>query len=199
MIDRDVLIHTCTILARLFKQELYFTSGSAAFTAGEVVTGANGATITVDLIAVVAGSWDAGTAVGTIVGRPSGTFVEDEVITSERGRAAAAGPAEDYELGLGSKTPTWQPLHANEPCYAYYPKGGRRYLKAVEGETQSFNPWIVLRPTVSLGEGHDRRITTSSPSFAGTYAIGEVRSYDTEDGPDHIEAELVLDPNPLGA
>lgn len=88
-----------------FGNELFFDAGTAAFEEGETVTGGtSGATASVRRVIVTDGAWGDSDAEGRLIlGAITGTFQDDETITSAGGSATVAGTASAITLPAGGR------------------------------------------------------------------------------------------------
>ena len=94
---------------------LGFDAGTDEFLDGETVTGAGGATGIVLEVVLSSGSWVGNDAAGTVVlGRVSGTYVDDEALTSASGAATANGVATENSEAVLATHYTYLELAADD-------------------------------------------------------------------------------------
>jgi hypothetical protein len=183
------LPHRVTILTRSPKQRLAFNAGTAAFTVGEVVTGTTSrAAGTVLVLDLASGSWAAGTAAGTLtLYSVTGTFAEDESLSSTIGAATAGGPQVPIKGKLGSPDYHWSP--GTKPVRAsFYEKSLYPAIVTPAGETVRKIRMVMLPVPASP---HEQRIRTIDVGYEGTYEIAAAATRKGGNGkPHHYEYEL---------
>lgn len=186
--DTSLLVHTCTIKTRLKKQRLDYDQGTSAFTEGETITGAaSGATATVDELVLSSGSWAGGDAAGYLVlSTVTGTFQDNEAITSTGGAAVANGANSDYQTA-GKEYLYYDSSTSGVRCR--FATSSRRLVTSDPGQYVKRPTKLFLPPGTVIEEGD--KVTTTTTGFSGTYKVkGVYQQYADGPVPHHIECDL---------
>jgi hypothetical protein len=185
------MLHTCKVISTSQDQKLNFTSGTAVFTVGSVLTGATSkARGTIKSITLSSGSWSSGNAAGyLILSNVSGTFESESISDTGTGRATASGPAIPHTNGVGTpQTTTVITEYACKFANTRQPGGSLPYYesgKYVASET------IVFLPADAVVMEGDH-ITSTESGYNHTYEVTNVSMYENffSGSIDHIEASL---------
>lgn len=183
-------IHVCTIQLRMKKQKLSFDAGTVAFTLGETVTGAGGATGTVDRMVLESGAWS-GSAVGYVVlSSVVGTFANDEsLVGSVTGRATVNGVNTDYKNSYGEFEYYWGAAYSDVPCKFFTITRRQRVMDAGEFTQIVVMCWIP--PVCAIAEDAYRIYSAQVP-FTGTFEIKAAKPITTQAvSVHHYECELL--------
>jgi hypothetical protein len=190
------MIHTCNILSSTQDQKLFFTSGSTAFSEGDLLVGVDSeASGTIKEIVLESGSWTTGNAAGYMVlSNVSGTYQAGETIQDEHeGTSLASGTAEPVTNGVG----TPQLTTTSNPSSCRFSQASR------SGGIQSFESgeYIVSEPLLFLPKEavilEGDKVTSNVRGYTGPYKVEHVEvlyelftdsSGDYEI--DHLEVEL---------
>jgi len=189
------MIHSCQVLSATQNHRLDFTSGSVAFTAGQILTGSvSGATGTIKSVVLSSGSWASGNAAGyLILYNVSGTFGNetihddhDEGIETP-GSATASGPVIPQTNGVGTPQTTTSSIHYACLFSSISVSGGIQIFDS--GKYITANDIVFLPDNAVVQEGD--YVTSSETGYNHTYRVEKVTTLYNKDGSiDHIEAQL---------
>jgi len=170
------MIHSCTIISSSQDQKLSFTSGSAAFTEGDPLTGTDSeASGTIKELVLESGSWMSGNAAGHLVlSTVSGTFQAGETIHDEHtGAAIASGPAEPVTNGVGTPQTTSAPTPYPTCRFSEPLRSGGSTIQSLEsGSYIVAEPLLFLLNDAVIQEGD--LVTSSVEHYEGPYKVMHV-------------------------
>lgn len=187
-------IHTCTVQTRAKKQQLYFDNGTAAFSAAETVTGTGShATGVVDRFVVETGAWGGGDSAGyLILINVTGTFEDNDVLTSTGGAAIATGANADYKNQHEEFEYYWVNSITSVPCRFFWITRRQRVLEIGESPIKILMCWL---PPVAAIVEDEYRIYSTQLGFVGTFDIVSPKPITTQFAtPHHYECELTKVP-----
>jgi hypothetical protein len=191
------MVHSCNILSSTQDQKLSFTSGSAAFTVGKLVTGEDSeATGTIKELVLSSGSWATDNAAGyLILSTVSGTFQTGEYISDDDGgEAIVSGTTEPVSNGVG--TPQLTTVSTPISCrFSQASRSGGGIKEFDSGEYIVSEPLLFLPAEAVILEGD--HVTSNVSGYNGPYKVTHVEplyelflnSSGTSEI-DHFEAEL---------
>lgn len=134
-----------------FGDRLDFDAGTTEFAEAEVITGGtSGATATVQRVVLTTGAWDGSGAGYLVLSDRSGTFVDNEAITSTSGAATTNGTAAQITLPAGGK-------YEVEVHNFYANASGRRaYLANGEGLGLEFDGTVLCPIETGVASNVDK-------------------------------------------
>lgn len=184
------MLHTCQVISTSQDLKLNFTSGTAVFTVGSVLTGATSeARGTIKSITLSSGSWSSGNAAGyLILSNASGVFGSETIRDGRTipGTATSSGPAIPQTNGVG--TPTTTTISTTYSCRFSNASGG--VPNYISGTNVLASDIVFLPANAVVKEGDI--ITSSNQGHVFSYTVTDVNTlynfFNTTI--DHIEASL---------
>lgn len=139
-------------VAQALGSEIAFDAGSAEFAEGETVTGGtSGASATVKRVVLESGDWSTDDAVGRVIlAGLTGTFQDNETITSASGSATANGASAAITLPAGGR---YQFVNHN-----FFGAADLKRMYAVQGEGRGFEWDGAVFVPINTGMDDDRPI-----------------------------------------